>query len=259
MEVNSSSNPYGLPDSSLLDLHAGNVAFTLPSIQALQEPEFLQQLVEVEMGPVWRIDGAPLESGMPRYLARPAEYSLDLDASTNLIKIIDLGQSFSRHDIFDEFHNPIALRPPEVVFRDNVDHRIDMWSMGCLVSSHIKPILQELTYNQLFELLTKQPLFDTIMATPKSLIDQMLETITDELPERWQEQFRAMGKDHLNEEPHSLQEWLEKCYFDKDRNTELSREDIIKVGALIQKMLRFEPSARASAREILQDPWFNED
>jgi len=116
-----------------------------------------------------------------------------------------------------------------------------------------------LTSNQLFELLTKQPLFDSIMATPKSLVNQMLETITDELPERWQEQSRAMEKDHLSEESHSLQEWLEKCYFDKDRNGDLSREDIIKVGALIQRMLRFESSARAWAREILQDPWFNED
>ena len=45
-------------------------------------------------------------------------------------------------------------------------------------------------------------------------------------------------------------------YFDGERNKDLTREDILKVGELVRRMLRYEPSMRASAREILQDPWF---
>ena len=32
--------------------------------------------------------------------------------------------------------------------------------------------------------------------------------------------------------------------------------DIVRVGERVRKLLRFEPSERAFAREILQDPWF---
>jgi hypothetical protein len=55
---------------------------------------------------------------------------------------------------------------------------------------------------------------------------------------------------------YTLQEWLEEMYFDGERNEDLTREDILKIGELVRKMLRFEPSMRVSAREVLQDPWF---
>lgn len=53
-----------------------------------------------------------------------------------------------------------------------------------------------------------------------------------------------------------LQEWLEDMYFDGERREDLTGEDIAMLGQIIGKLLRFEPSARASAGEILSDPWF---
>ena len=58
------------------------------------------------------------------------------------------------------------------------------------------------------------------------------------------------------ESGYTLQEWLEEMYFDGERNEDLTREDILKVGELVQRLLRFEPCMRASVREILQDSWF---
>ena len=55
-----------------------------------------------------------------------------------------------------------------------------------------------------------------------------------------------------------LQEWLEKMYFDGERKEDLTNQDITKLGQIIRKLLHFEPSARASAREILDDPWFRD-
>ena len=55
-----------------------------------------------------------------------------------------------------------------------------------------------------------------------------------------------------------LQKWLNEVYFDGKREAELTQEDIMKVGELVRRMLRLEPSARASAEQILQDPWFRE-
>ncbi|KAH8708479.1 kinase-like domain-containing protein [Phaeosphaeriaceae sp. PMI808] len=77
----------------------------------------------------------------------------------------------------------------------------------------------------LFELIFGQPLFDSFMTTPTILMHQMLEMSSDE-----------------------------EMYFDGERSEDLSHGDILRVGALIRRMLLFEPSARPSPREILQDP-----
>ncbi|KAH8762696.1 hypothetical protein F5882DRAFT_477151 [Hyaloscypha sp. PMI_1271] len=55
---------------------------------------------------------------------------------------------------------------------------------------------------------------------------------------------------------YTLQEWLEEMYFDGERNDDLTQEDILKEGKLVRSMLQFEPSKRASVKEMLQDSWF---
>ena len=97
------------------------------------------------------------------------------------------------------------------------------------------------------------------MATPVSVVRQMLETASDELPGRWQQKWRTMDNEWTGDETeNNLQEWLEETYFDGVRKEDLTREDIVKVGALVRKLLRFEPSTRTSAQEVLQNPWFQE-
>lgn len=56
----------------------------------------------------------------------------------------------------------------------------------------------------------------------------------------------------------NLQQWLEEVYFDCALRPDLTREDIVRLGQIIGRLLRFEPSARASAREVLDNPWFSE-
>lgn len=88
----------------------------------------------------------------------------------------------------------------------------------------------------------------------------MLETASDQLPERWQPKWRTMDSAWTGDKPaaNSLQEWLEETYFDGARKEDFTREDIAKVGALVRRLLQFEPSTRTSAQEILQDPWFDD-
>lgn len=98
------------------------------------------------------------------------------------------------------------------------------------------------------------------MTTPASLVRQMLETVSDDLPDRWKMDWHAMEKSLDESDPtSSLQEWLEEMYFDGERRADLSREDILHVGALIRSMLRMETSARASAKEVVQDAWFQRE
>jgi serine/threonine-protein kinase SRPK3 len=58
---------------------------------------------------------------------------------------------------------------------------------------------------------------------------------------------------------YTLLEWLEEIYFDEERTHDLTQDDILKVGKLVQSMLKFEPSRRASATEIIQDSLFKEN
>lgn len=84
---------------------------------------------------------------------------------------------------------------------------------------------------------------------------------SDDLPKRWQKIWDTMNKwDDVTAESSgpNLQEWLEEVYFDGRRTPDLTREDIMRLGEMIGSLLCFEPSARASARQLLDDPWFNE-
>lgn len=56
----------------------------------------------------------------------------------------------------------------------------------------------------------------------------------------------------------NLQEWLEEVYVENPRSSDLTNGDIVRLGRMIGQLLHFEPSARASARQILDDPWFND-
>lgn len=89
----------------------------------------------------------------------------------------------------------------------------------------------------------------------------MREMATDELPERWQHEWNMMNiGDVMATESTgpNLQEWLEEVYFDSPLSPDLTREDIVRLGRIVGRLLHFEPSARASAKQVLDDPWFNE-
>lgn len=86
----------------------------------------------------------------------------------------------------------------------------------------------------------------------------MREMTSDTLPTRWTDSFEAMNGGSAAEIPGpTMQEWLEEMYFDGERKETLTKEDIAKLGQIIGRLLRFEPSTRVSAREILNDPWLN--
>jgi hypothetical protein len=67
-------------------------------------------------------------------------------------------------------------------------------------------------------------------------------------------------KDSGTPEPpgYGLQEWLEGVYFDGAQKQNVTPEDITRLEQAIGKLLYFEPCARAPAREVSDDPWFNE-
>lgn len=104
-------------------------------MEALRQEDFLQKLGRPETGTVQRNDGQQVGPGVPRYLVKPTSYPIDIKSSFKSIKIVDFGQSFSRGEFPDTLNTPLPVRAPEIIFKDKVDYRVDLWSMGCLVSS----------------------------------------------------------------------------------------------------------------------------
>ncbi|KAK9234916.1 CMGC/SRPK protein kinase [Lipomyces kononenkoae] len=227
------------------DIHTRNLAFTMPCMDDIPAGEFIEMLGKPEIGHVRRSDGKALEPGIPEYIVRPASssYRTNSWSSSYPIKIIDFGESFLPTSVPRTLHTPLPVRAPEVIFRDRLDYHVDLWSMGCM----------------LFELFVGQPPFDSFLITPTILVGQMREMASDALPERWQDSYKTMDDRIIGEiSGPALQEWLEEMYFDGERNEDLTKEDIVRLGQIIGRLLRFEPSTRASAREILNDPWFRE-
>ncbi|KAL3465109.1 serine protein kinase [Aspergillus heterothallicus] len=225
------------------DLHTRNLAFAMPCLDNVAEEQFLETLGKPETGLVHRRDGQRLDRQVPKYIVRPATPSTPLINSTQTVKLVDFGESFLRDNPPRTLHTPLVVRAPEVIFGDRIDHQVDLWSMGCL----------------LFELFTGQPPFDNAMTTPPILIGQMREMASDDLPERWMKLANTMRESKQADLPGiSLQEWLEEVYFDEAQTADLSRENVATLGRIIARLLCFEPSARASAREVLDEPWFHQ-
>jgi serine/threonine-protein kinase SRPK3 len=60
----------------------------------------------------------------------------------------------------------------------------------------------------------------------------------------------------MEETNYSLEQLLQELYFDPDRAAEFSQQEITRLAKLIGKLLRYHPSARSTAAEILLDGWF---
>ncbi|OJJ49012.1 hypothetical protein ASPZODRAFT_2120726 [Penicilliopsis zonata CBS 506.65] len=193
-----------------------------------------------------KIAHGALEYGVPEYIVRPASFQTHppsrLLSALPEIRLVDFGESFSQTHVPPILHTPLALRAPEVIFKDKLDHRVDLWSMGCM----------------LFELFVGQPPFDSFLITPRMLVDQMQEMTSHALPGRWKDLLTTLEGQSSTETPGpGLQQWLDEMYFDGERKADLTREYIRRLGEIIEMLLRFEPSSRASAGEVLHDAWFD--
>ncbi|KAL4802495.1 kinase-like domain-containing protein [Aspergillus unguis] len=223
------------------DLRTGNVAFTAPLLEGVEENQLMDILGEPELGEVSRTDGLPPVRKVPKTLVRPASVPYKY-WETSPVKIIDFGESFLRSKAPETLDTALAVRAPEVIFKEEFDHRVDLWSLGCF----------------LFELFVGQPPFDSLMTTPKILVGQMQGMASDRMSGRWMNQWKKMQGEPTEPSGHTLEDWLEEMYFDGERKADLTKEDIAHLAQLIGKLLRFEPMQRASAQEILDDPWFKD-
>ncbi|PSK34543.1 Protein kinase dsk1 [Elsinoe australis] len=224
------------------DLHNNNLAIGVPSLASASESKILASLGSPRTEPVTRTDGGALTPNVPPYIVKPSSFSSQNDLDFSTLKLVDFGASFRGTVAPTSLLNPPVIRSPEQFFGDTLDHRVDLWSMGCT----------------LFELVSGQTPFESDNATPESIARQMLYLIRDEFPERWAGKRRALEEQMAESRASSLREWLGLLYFDSEEGVAFSKDEVERVGGLVERLLRFEPGERASAEEILDDEWFDE-
>jgi hypothetical protein len=103
------------------------------------------------------------------------------------------------------------------------------------------------------------------MLTLPLLVQQMMEFAMadgeDRLPERWKTKLQVWQENLTSQdddEKWTLREWLEGVYFDQRGrgDSEFTAEDVVKVAELTRRMLRFESWQRVTAKDVLDDGWF---
>ena len=107
-------------------------------LDKVTEDVFFEILGKPEIGRVQRRDGKDLELGVPEYIVKPTSYRTRSWNSTQSIKILDFGESFLCTAVPHTLHTPLPVRAPEVIFGDQIDHHVDLWSMGCMVREVIQ-------------------------------------------------------------------------------------------------------------------------
>ncbi|KAG6221167.1 hypothetical protein E4U34_002360 [Claviceps purpurea] len=224
------------------DLHTGNLAIVVPGLDALNEEDFIARLGKFETGAVTKLDDGPWAPNVPTEIIRPALFQEQdiIAAPCPSIKIIDFGEAFFGDDAPSTLKTPRVLQAPEIVFGDQLDLRVDLWSAGCLI----------------FDLVSGYRPLDAWWSQ-FNLVRQMIAATSEELPSRWQAKWHAMRREKARGDGGpTLQKWLEQVYFHDENDAEFTIEEIACVTKAIAGLLRLEPSLRATARESLAHNWF---
>lgn len=109
----------------------------LPGLDSLDESQILERLGKPDTSSIKSTDGKALTSNFPPYLvdrvSPGGKYLRESLLNFPMAKIIDFGESFFNDQAPTTLHTPLVVRAPEAIFQDQIDHRVDLWSTGCLV------------------------------------------------------------------------------------------------------------------------------
>jgi len=148
----------------------------------------------------------------------------------------------------NEVIQPFALRAPEVILGYPWDTPVDIWSVGCLT----------------FELVTGCWLFEPNTEAEWAREEDHLARMTETTGESFSLEMLEKSKHR----PQYFNEQGKFAHFTKHREPNptvencllmhvprISQEDRTAIASFIRRCLIFDPSQRATAKELLDDPW----
>ncbi|XP_027846194.1 homeodomain-interacting protein kinase 3-like [Aphis gossypii] len=153
-----------------------------------------------------------------------------------MVKIIDFGCAFDIKKVETMHHKQIQAIPyraPEVCFRSNLDHGLDIWALGCIMPEIVTGV-------KLFGVAEEELLIKMILRTrpvPKSLISNLpIDSQETNLTSGWIE-FQNLYADLIGQRD---QQWC---------------DDIVWFMDLVYKMLIVMPETRITAVDALAHPF----
>lgn len=109
------------------------MAFTSSRLSRYSKTELFEAIGAPEWEEVKRVDGKPLDKGLPRQLVKKVEWTNWIDEDEEDIRIFDLGEAFVQGKEHKKLAQPGHLQVPETIFTDSFDYRVDLWRAGAVV------------------------------------------------------------------------------------------------------------------------------
>ncbi|KAJ6159608.1 hypothetical protein N7497_004145 [Penicillium chrysogenum] len=213
------------------DISGRNIAFTCNKLLNSPEKGFFDVLGFPEIEPLARIDGAPLDNGLPTQLVKAAEWVDWIDEDEEDIRLLDFGESFLEGEQPEKLAQPSNLQVPETIFTDHFDYRLDLWRAGCMIYAFVFTIYPFWYFD-----------------ADESLVFQMIGFV-EKLPAEWEPQWKEMkissSRDLPIKEDYETSE-LEHKFAESVHDPEL--QPLLQAA---RGLLRLLPDSRITADEAL--------
>lgn len=240
----------------LPDLHSMNISFSLPDIDAWTVEQINECFGEPRMNKVSRLDHQPLGPEVPPYTVESTYFfSPDETPPSKQIKIMDFGEASFSNEKRVTSRTPILLRSPEALFGESIGLPADIWAFACSV----------------FDIFGERTLFESFIKNKDTVLLEMISTL-GMLPDRWWKNWEArrfyllddgtwnpntMTQDH---ESKSLALRIQQMRHTRsgelvEGSGQLNAEDLTGLQTLLASLLRYEPSERLTAEEIVKSDW----
>ena len=214
--------------------------------------ELYQRFGEPRKIKVERMDGAPCSPEVPSYSVMPAQLAIPSDqVSDPRIIISDFGEAWlSDTETREELQTPVLFLPPETTFSRKLNGKpADVWTLGCT----------------LYEILGERPLFEGFMPDKDDIIAEMVSCL-GLLPQHWWQSWQARGDFFLEDgswktdmkhfhESKSRPLLLRIHQMGRENDSEFSEDEAKSMEKMVRTMLTYEPTKRATAREIMESDW----
>ena len=242
---------------NLLDLHSKNIAFELPNSNSWTVEQIHTRFGEPIIHTVSRLDGQPPGPEVPPYTVEPAyPWTPGEEGLKKGIKIIDYGEASFSSEERTKLHTPMLLQPPESFFNESIGLPADIWAFGCAI----------------FDIFGKRSLFEAFMPAKNSVLSELVSTLGI-LPQRWWDKWAGRSHHFLRDgAPNTIstthyppvlkrlalrvqQMRLGRGEQLNSAHEQLNAEDSVGLQKLLAASLRYEPSERATAKEVVESEW----